>query len=321
MLLALIALLGGTVPAGDLTEAVGTGTTRSVRGMSVDQLLALHHAETERVRLVALETSVTDHRGRVVRGLDKRDFRVYEDQVLQDIVVFSADGSEPLSLAFLLDVSGSMRDRGKLRQAKEAIRFLVERLRPEDRFALARFADEQVAWVTDFTRDRELLHRRLAAQEAHGRTALVDALAATPHLVQDRIASRKAIVLITDGVDNFSRTPVTQAVELARRVNVPVFTIAFLGVSQSWLPRGAVEQRLEAVQAISRVTGGRVFAVHGEEEFRRALDRLQTEFNSQYFIGYYPAKDLRDGAFKEIRIEVGSRRLRARTRSGYYATR
>jgi VWFA-related protein len=220
----------------------------------------------------------------------------------------------------LLDVSGSMRERKKLAHAKEAIGSLVEGLRPEDRFALICFADEQVAWVTDFTQDRALFLRRLEVQRGYGRTALVDALAATPHLVQDRIATRKAIVLITDGIDNFSRTPVAEAVELARHVNVPVYTIAFLSASESWLPKGAVDAKLEAVLAVARVTGGRVFPVYEDDEFRQAVTLLQSELSSQYFIGYYTDDEDLDGEFKEIRLEVGMRRLQARTRSGYYAT-
>jgi VWFA-related protein len=291
-----------------------------MKGMTVEQLLDLHHSETERVQLVALEASVTDRRGRFVRGLDKRHFRIYEDQVLQDIAVFVADGAEPLSVAFLLDVSGSMRERNKLVHAKQAIGSLVAGMRPEDRFALVCFADEQVAWVTEFTRDRAVFLERLEVQRGYGRTALVDALAATPHLVQDRVATRKAIVLITDGIDNFSRTPIAEAVELARRVNVPMFTIAFLSTSESWLPKGAVDDKLEAVLAVARVTGGRVFPVYEDEEFRRAVTLLQSELSSQYFIGYYTDDDDDDGEFKEIRLEVSMRRLQARTRSGYYAT-
>jgi VWFA-related protein len=288
--------------------------------MTVDQLLALHHSETEHVRMVTLEASVTNRRGRVVRGLEKQDFRLFEDQVPQDIAVFSSEGAEPLSLAFLLDVSGSMRDMDKLRLAKNAIRTLVERLRPEDRFALIRFADEQVTWVTDFTQDRAQFLQSLDTQEGYGRTALVDALAAAPHLVQDRIATRKAIVLITDGADNFSRTPLADAVTLARRVNVPLFTIVLLSVRESWLPRDSMKSRLEVVEGVSRVTGGRVFAVYGEEECGRAADALDAELSAQYFIGYYP--DSTPGTeFKEIRLEVGGSRLQARTRSGYYPPR
>jgi VWFA-related protein len=250
--------------------------------------------------------------------LDQRDFRLFENHVPQEIAVFSADGAEPLSLAFLLDVSDSMRERDKLEQAKAVVRTLVERLRPADRFALMRFSEGGVAWVSDFTQDRSRFWHDLEALETSGRTALVDALAVTPHLVQDRIASRRALVLITDATDNFSRTPVVEAVELARRVNVPLFTIAMLGVPAEWLPREGVHARLEIVERVSAVTGGRALAVHDAEDCQAAADALHDELTAQYFIGYYPASPGRSGSFKEIRLEVADSRLRARTRSGYY---
>jgi Ca-activated chloride channel family protein len=309
----------GSAVAETASNDIGPTSRNAPRGMTVDQLLALHHTETARVRMVMLGVSVTNRRGHFVSGLDAQDFRLFEDQVPQEIAFFAPEGEEPLSVAFLLDVSGSMRERNKLRRSKDAIRFLVNRLRPVDQFALICFADEQVAWITDFTRDRQRFLRRLEVQRAYGRTALVDALAAAPQFVHDKVATRNAIVLITDGNDNFSQTPVPEAIEMARRVNVPLFTIAFLSVDASWLPKGTVDTRLEAVRAVSRVTGGRVLPVYSEEQLRSALDLLDIELSSQYSIGYYPNDNPDNGEFQEIQLEVDKRRLQARTRSGYYA--
>lgn len=283
--------------------------------------LEIDLAEKEHVRMVLLEASVTDRRGRLVRGLEKRDFRVYENGVPHDIALFSANNEEPLSLAFLLDVSGSMADREKLERGRDAIRFLVGGLRPQDRFALACFADGQLVWITDFTQDRSAFLRRLEEQEPFGRTAMVDALALAPQLVDDMVRTRKAIVLISDAMDNSSRTPIVQAIDLARLVDVPLFTIALLNVDRSWLSADALAARLEPVQAVSEVTGGRVFAVYGDTEMGAALDLLQTELRSQYVIGYYAEGAKSEGEFRRVRLELGQRRLVARTRSGYYATR
>ena len=314
----LLVLCFGTLGAAE-TPDTQTPRRSSTSGLtSVDAFPASYHTETARVRMVLLEASVTDRKGRVIRGLTEPDFRLYEDDAPQVIAFFAAESNEPMSVAFLLDVSGSMR--GRLAEAKQAIRFLMDGLRPVDRFALSCFADEQVDWVTDFTGDRDLFLRRLERLDARGRTALVDALAAAPRLVDDRIATRKAIVLITDGTDNASRTPVVQAVELARHVNVPVFTIAFLGVHPALLPKGSLEARTKSLEAISRATGGRVFPVHGAEALSRALDLLRGELSFQYLIGYYPDDAPHAGEFQQIRLDVGKRRLQARTRSGYYAT-
>ncbi len=283
--------------------------------------VALDLAEREHVRMVLLEASVTDRRGRPVRGLEKRDFRVFENGVRHDIALFAGDGEEPLSLAFLLDVSGSMADREKLERGREAIRFLVSGLRPRDRFALACFADSRLVFFTDFTEDRSAFLRRLEEQEPFGRTAMVDALALAPGLVDDMVRARKAIVLISDAMDNASRTPIAQAVELARLVDVPLYTIAMLSVDRSWVTADALAARLEPVQAVSEVTGGRVFAVYRDTELTLALDLLQAELRSQYVIGYYAEDATAEGEFRRVRLELGRRRLVARTRSGYYTTR
>ena len=104
----------------------------------------------------------------------------------------------------------------RLGQARQAIRFFVEALDPGDRMGLICFADDQVTWVTEFTSDRTRFLQRLDVQQAVGRTALYDALAASPHLVDDEIQGRKAIVLITDGLDNASQLPTLRAVWLNR---------------------------------------------------------------------------------------------------------
>ena len=276
--------------------------------------LAPTHTETARVRMVLLEASVTDRRGRVVRGLESDDFRVLEDGVPQKIAFFAAGSDEPLSVAFLLDVSGSMDAR--LQAAKHAVRSLVYGLRDADRFALACFADEQVVWATEFTQDRKAFLAQLDALDPSGRSAIVDALAAAPGLVDERVATRKAIVLITDGTDNASQTPTIRAVELARRVNVPVFTIALLPVDPAALPEDSRE-RTTSLDAVSDVTGGRVWAVHGDEELSEALELLRDELRFQYLFGYYVQDAAPPGKFQAIRLEV-RRGLEARTRSGYY---
>jgi len=313
---AALVLLFGAIHAG---ETSSVKSTQDRWGKSVDELLELHLTETERVRMVLLEASVTDRKGRVVRGLKEKDFKVFEDQTRQEITYFSAEDAEPLAAAFLLDVSGSMGNMAKLQRAKDSIRILADRLRPEDRLALIRFADEGVSWVTDFTNDRSTLYRSLEAEQPYGQTAMIDALVAAPDLVQDKIKTRKAIVLITDADDNSSKTPVQTAVQLARRVHVPVYTIAFLSVSRSWLPKGTLEKRFETIDAISEATGGRVFPVYGDDELRDALQALEAELSSQYLIGYSPVSEP-DGEFHEINVKLGKSRFQARTRSGYYAT-
>lgn len=313
-----VLFLAGPAGADDTGEVFLT-PREALAAMTVDQRLAVHHVETEQVRMVVLEASVTDRKGRVVHGLDQHRFRLFEDHEPQDIAFFAAESEEPISVAFLLDVSGSMGEQKRLEHARRAVHSLIEGLRPDDRFALTCFADDQILWKTEFTQDRAALFRQLSAVRPHGRTAIIDAIAVVPQLIQDRIATRKVIVLITDGTDNSSRTSVPRAIELARQVNVPVFTLAFLSVDPAWLPRSAFESRMASLEAISTATGGRVFPIYGKEQLLDALEVLRDEISSQYVIGYYPDDTAHAGEFQEIQLEVAGRGLRARTRSGYFA--
>ena len=298
-----------------------SGVTRhpTVDDATIERLRALHYSESHQVRLVLLPTSVTDKKGRTIQGLDQEDFRLFENREKQEIRFFSSEAREPISIAFVLDVSGSMRQLEKLEHAKAAIRFFVDHLQPRDRFALICFADDQVAWVTEFTRDRERFLRRLMVQDGYGQTALNDAVAATPGLVDERTQGRRAIILITDGVDNYSRLTASEAVELARHVHVPIYAIGFLSVDAGMLPKGAVETNLEVLDYVSRETGGRLFTVHDPDELKDTVAEVEVELRHQYVLGYYPTWSSADGSFRYIRVETSKGSLRVRTRSGYYA--
>ncbi len=318
----MLACLGaGSLPSAEsaTNEARRPGSPPAVDDERLERLLKLHYTESEEVRLVLLPTSVTNRKGRVVRGLNSEDFKLYDNQELQEIKYFSAEAHEPISIAFLLDVSGSMRRLEKLIHAKEAIRHFVDQLQPQDRFGLICFADEQVVWVTEFTNDREEFLRRLEVQEGYGQTALNDAVAAAPVLVDETGRGRRAILLITDGIDNSSRLTSSQAVELARRISVPIYTIGFLSVPLSRLPRGALADKLEALSTATEETGGKLFPVYDPSELKEAVRFIDEELRYQYLIGYYPTNYVVDGTFRRVEILPDKRRWRVRTRSGYYA--
>lgn len=301
----------------DLQRALASGGGLDDR--EIDRILELQHTEIETVRLVLLPVNVENRRGHLVRGLTRGDFQVWEDHVRQQIEYFSVEAQEPLAVAFLLDVSGSMRQLGKLEAAKEAIAYFVESLRPRDQFGLVCFADEQVAWVTEFTSDAERFLRRLDVQEAYGQTAIFDAIAATPRLVDERIKGRKAIVLISDGIDNASRMSMFEAIGLARSVNVPIYTIGFSPFVDGVLPKGSKEDRQRVLERFSEETGGLLFSVNDPDDLKEAVLKIQQELRFQYVIGYHPARRLWDGSFRRIKLESVKNGLIVRTRAGYYA--
>jgi Ca-activated chloride channel family protein len=176
-----------------------------------------------------------------------------------------------------------------------------------------------VAWITEFTDDRENFMARLNVQEGYGQTALFDALAATPGLVDAELGGRKAIVLITDGTDNASRMNTLKAVQVARKVNVPIYIIGFRSLADEMLKQIGKERGLPVLQRFSDETGGTMFSVYDPSDLKEAVLRIQKELRFQYVIGYYPTRNRFDGTFRRVQLDTDRRRHEVRTRSGYYA--
>ena len=314
-------LFFGTLSAFILLVGLSAGPHAQVpveRGADqLDRVLELQRTEREEVRLVLLPAVVTTKKGHPVHGLGAEDFRVLEDHVPQEIRYFGTEAREPVSIAFLLDVSGSMRQVGKLDEAKEAIRVFLDALRPRDRFGLIAFADDQVAWITKFTDDRERFLLRLSVQEAYGQTALFDALAATPRLVDAQLRGRKAIVLITDGHDNASELNTFKSIQLARSVAVPIYTLAFTTLADR-IQLG-VSPGMALLKRFCGETGGRLFVIGDPDELKDAVLEIRHELRFQYVIGYHPMRQTWDGAFRRVKVELDRKGLQVRTRRGYYA--
>ncbi|NIM64268.1 MAG: VWA domain-containing protein, partial [Acidobacteria bacterium] len=169
------------------------------------------------------------------------------------------------------------------------------------------------------TADRERFLLRLGVQEALGQTALFDALAATPGIVDRETKGRKAIVLFTDGHDNASTLNTFKAVQLARSVDVPIYTIAFSRVADRLLPKGSMRPGMSILARFSKETGGRLYSVADPAELKEAVIGIQGELRFQYVIGYHSMRNTWDGAFRRIKVELGRKGLEIRTRRGYYA--
>lgn len=276
--------------------------------------------QSDEVRLILVPANVEDRQGRHVRGLGEGDFKLFEDQVPQEIAFVSIENDEPVAIAFLLDVSGSMRQLGKLEAAKQAVRHFVDHLRRGDRFALIAFADDQVAWITEFTDDRERFLQRLEVQEGFGQTALNDAVAAAPMLVfEDDTPMKKAIVLITDGIDNYSRLSIDDAIESARYSRVPIYTVGFSSLPEYAVHKDETVYNLDVLRHFSTETGGRLFVVYDPADLKEAVAEIDDELRYQYLLGYYPSRRVWDGAFREIVVETHQRKHQIRNRRGYYA--
>lgn len=316
----LLVAAGLSSPAPAEGTLAAASSEKKLDDATIERILKIQEEQEVAVRLVLLPASVEDKKGRFVPGLTAKDFRLLDERVPQEIKYFSVESDEPVAIAFLLDVSGSMRQSGKLDAAKEAIRHFVDELRPQDRFALICFADEQVSWITQFTSDRERFLERLLVQEGYGQTALHDAVAATPKLVDEEIKGRKAIVLITDGVDNASRLTVHEAIQTARRIEVPIFTVGFSTLP--WEDEKRAKElgiNMAVLRLFADETGGELFVVRDPDEMKESVARISSTMRQQYLIGYTPGITKWDGKFRYVELVARGGRYAVRTRKGYYA--
>ena len=239
---------------------------------------------------VLLPVQVFDAKGRFVEGLSQSDFQVHVEGVTVDIDTFDRDDNAPVSLAFLVDTSGSMHLAGKLEHAKEAVRAIVARRRPGDDFALFAFSEDEVRQVAPFSPDTAGLLRELGSLEASGRTALFDAVAATPSRMLAGRNGKRAIILFTDGVDNASRLTPVQMAEILQEVSIPVFAI---GMKNAAFDRLTDAERrdlaLENLKILASSSGGQMFLAGGDEDLRPMVEKISAETRKQYLLGFAPS--------------------------------
>jgi VWFA-related protein len=276
------------------------------------------------VSAVTIAVTVQDKGGRFINDLTQEDFRVYENKVRKPITYFSYDFEAPVGLTILLDVSGSMALQDKLTETKTALRdFLTNVLSPRDEVALLIFADGDVEVAVPFATGRAEFLSTLERLEAYGQTALNDAVAVSPEYANRVKNEKRALLLVTDGIENDSQLTPDEAVEIARRVDVPIYTIGYkIPLSDQVLQKhksaaGLTSAGIVAtLERFSRATGGKAFFMNEPLELYAALRELKKEQSHQYLIGYTSYKSV-DDAYRSIRVETSHSRYRVRTREGY----
>jgi Ca-activated chloride channel family protein len=261
-----------------------------------------------------MKVAVTDPLNRYVTGLEKQDFRIYEDNIRQTITHFSTQAA-PVSVGVLFDISGSMGyDRNEGR-AKKYIRPFLESLNPDDEYFLITF-NQKVTLVESFTKQGATVQNDITLQKPGGRTALYDAVYLGLNEVNKAKNEKKALILISDGEDNSSRYTDLEVREFCRESDVQIYTIGLggpLGYGRSVLEQFAI------------ITGGRSFFPNGIEPFdvNYCMDLIQTELRHQYLLGYAPSNQVHDGKWRRIKIQLdaprGFPKLSIRSRNGYYA--
>jgi Ca-activated chloride channel homolog len=261
--------------------------------------------------------TVTDRHGRYVKDLKRDDFKVIDDnKPAAEIRSFSRQTNLPLEVGLLVDASNSVRDRFKFEQ-ESAVEFLNETIRPKYDKAFVVGFDVTPEVTQDFTDNTEALSIGVRALRPGGGTAMYDALyfACRDKLLktQHNTAMRRAIVLLTDGEDNQSHVSREEAIDMAQRAEVIVYTIS-TNIS------GSPGHGDKVLERISEATGGRAFFPFQLTDVANAFAQIQDELRSQYALSYKPADLMADGRYHTIEIMAQNHKgLRVRSRHGYFA--
>jgi len=272
--------------------------------------------------LVMLDVTVVDSSSKPVLDLNQDNFAVTEDKVPQKIEVFRKD-NVPVSLVFAIDTSGSMRP--KLDTVVKASSNLVKESRRGDEVAVIEFKEEATL-LEEFTSDIPDVIDTLNGLVASRGTAMLDALyVAADYAGKEGKNQRKAVLVITDGLDKDSVYKMSEVVEHLREIEVQVYLIGFISDLEKdtgLFKRSPQKQAETLLSKLAEETGGRAFFPKELSEVHAIADQISTDLRSQYSIGYYPTNNKRDGTYRTVKVQIsaGNRRLVARTRNGYIAT-
>ena len=268
------------------------------------------------VDMVLVPVTVTDPMNRLVTGLDKDNFRVFEGKQVQEIKSFSGEDA-PVSIGVLFDTSGSMSS--KIERSREAIVEFFKTANPQDEFFIIAFEDRPEE-LSDFTSSVEDIQSKLIFAVPRGRTALLDAIYLGISKMRQAKYPRKALLIVSDGGDNHSRYSESEIKSLVKEADVTVYAI---GIYDHYFP--TQEERLgpALLSEITELTGGRAFTVDNPNDLADVATKIGIELRNQYVLGYRPANMTRDGKWHKIKVKLlppkGLPELRVYARTGYYS--
>ena len=278
-------------------------------------------------RRVRLPITVTDKKGQFVQGLTQGDFVVFEDKVPQQIDSFTSEANNnlPLYVGVLMDTSPSTAGKLKFEQ-ESAMNFIQTVVRPRrDRVLFATF-DDQITLRQDFTDRLELLDRAVFGVKKTGeKTALYDAIWQFCDEKMRSAQGRRALVIITDGDDTYSRADINDAIDIAQRTETTIFAIstkAGLSGSVPGVDVGTVKDTGDKnLERLCAETGGTALFTGDILAMERAFGKIATELRSQYLITYRPTNDRYDGGYRkvEVRLTNTNDKYKLRTKRGYKA--
>jgi Ca-activated chloride channel family protein len=268
------------------------------------------------VDMVLVPITVTDPMNRLVTGLEKDDFQVYENNGEQKIRTFASEDA-PVSIGIIFDLSGSMSS--KLLRARESILQFIKTANPEDEFFVIGFNDRPEL-IEDFTNSVEDIQARLATVRSGHRTALLDAIYYGLAKMKEARHERKALLVVSDGGDNRSRYTEGEVRAQVKESDVELYAIGIFD------PYAATPEERTGPMLLNDLcedTGGRLFRVDDLSEMGDIAEKISTELRNQYVIGYTPKVLNRDGKWRKVKVKLnppsGLPPLTVHARTGYYA--
>ena len=277
------------------------------------------HAPTikSKVDLVLVPVTVTDPANRLVTGLDKENFAVFEGKEQQEVRHFSSEDA-PISLGVIFDMSGSMSS--KIERAREAVKEFFKTANPQDEFFMVAFADKPQE-ISDFTQSVEDIQGKLLFTVPKGRTALLDAIYLGISKMREAKYPKRALLIISDGGDNHSRYTEGEIKSLIKEADTMVYSI---GIYDQYMQ--TEEERLgpALLNDISELSGGRSFTIDNPNDLADVATKIGIELRNQYVLGYRPKNPGHDGKWHKIKVKLlppkGLPPLHVYAKTGYYAS-
>lgn len=299
------------IPKPELASSAASAGVTSASGLSA-------HVRPLRVDvdLVLVPVTITDPMNRLVTGLEKANFQLFEGNSAQEIRTFSSEDA-PVSLGVIFDSSGSMSS--KMDRAKDAVMEFFKTANPQDEFFMITFSDEPEE-VSDFTSSVDEIQNKLVFAVPRHRTALLDAIYMGVSKMRRAKYPKKALLIISDGGDNHSRYTENEIRSVVKEADVMVYAIGIYDRYAS-----AEEERLgpQLLSDITELSGGRAFTIDNPNDLGDVATKIGVELRNQYVLGYRPSKVVRDGKWRKIKVKLlppkGLPPLRVYARTGYYA--
>jgi Ca-activated chloride channel homolog len=271
------------------------------------------------VDLALVNVTVTDPYNRLVTGLELDNFRIFEDNIEQEVVNFSAE-DVPISIGVIFDFSGSMANKvGKAREA--AVQFF-KTANPQDEFFLVSF-NERAELTSAFTNSVEDLQSRMMLTSAKGRTALLDAIYLGLSQMRGAHNAKRALLILSDGGDNHSRYNESDIKRLVKEADTQLYAI---GLFDALGYRSRTPEELNGpslLNEVTEMTGGRVFNVDKMDELPDIASKIGMELRNQYVLGYRPSNKDHDARWRKVKIKLRAPRglppLTVYSKTGYYA--